>query len=105
MNSNIFNIFKSACVSLMAAAFMIHGSAAFAGDVPDSLKGTTVVDAAKAKSLIDSGVLAVDARVANEYAESHIKGAISIPYKEKSAKSVEFRCEPGQHRPEQTSRG
>lgn len=74
----------------MAAAFMMHGSAAFAGDVPDSLKGTTVVDAAKAKSLIDSGVLAVDARVANEYAESHIKGAISVPYKEKSAKSVEF---------------
>ena len=90
MNPNIFNIIKSMSISLITAAVMMHGSAAFAGDVPESLKGVTVVDAAKAKSLIDSGVLAVDARVANEYAESHIKGATNIPYKEKSAKSVDF---------------
>ena len=32
----------------------------------------------------------IDARVAMEYAESHIKGAISVPYKEKSAKSADF---------------
>jgi rhodanese-related sulfurtransferase len=49
-----------------------------------------VVDAVKAKSLIDSGVMVIDSRVANEYAESHIKGAISVPYKEKSAKAVDF---------------
>lgn len=85
MNSNVFNIFKSACISLITGAVVIYGSAAFAADVPDSLRGATVVDAADAKSLIDSGVLVVDARVANECAESHIKGAISIPYKEKSA--------------------
>jgi rhodanese-related sulfurtransferase len=35
-------------------------------------------------------VLVVDARVANEYAEAHIKGAKSIPYKEKSVKAREF---------------
>ena len=59
-------------------------------DTPDSLKGATVVDAIKAKSLVDSGVMAIDARVANEYAEGYIKGAINVPYKEKSAKAVDF---------------
>jgi rhodanese-related sulfurtransferase len=65
------------------------GNTAFA-DTPDSLKGATLVDAVKAKSLFDAGVKVIDARVANEYAESHIKGAINVPYKEKSAKAVDF---------------
>lgn len=64
--------------------------AAFAADTPTSEKGIVVVDSIKAKSLMDGGVLMVDARVANEYAEAHIKGAKSIPYKEKSAKVREF---------------
>jgi rhodanese-related sulfurtransferase len=63
---------------------------AFAADTPTSEKGIVVVDSQKAKSLIDGGVMMVDARVANEYAEAHIKGAMSIPYKEKSAKVREF---------------
>jgi rhodanese-related sulfurtransferase len=32
----------------------------------------------------------IDTRVANEYAEAHIKGAMSIPYKEKSEKAINF---------------
>ena len=57
---------------------------------PDSLPGVTVVTAEKAKAMAESGVLIVDTRVANEYVEQHIKGAVNIPYKEKSAKSVNF---------------
>jgi rhodanese-related sulfurtransferase len=57
---------------------------------PESISGVTVVTAEKAKAMADSGVLIVDTRVANEYVEQHIKGAISIPYKEKSDKSVHF---------------
>jgi rhodanese-related sulfurtransferase len=57
---------------------------------PESISGATVVTADKAKAMADSGVLMVDTRVANEYVEQHIKGAISIPYKEKSDKSVHF---------------
>ncbi len=89
MNIDMKNIFRKTSFVLAAVAFLLIGNTAFA-DTPDSLKGATVVDAAKAKSLIDSGVMAIDARVANEYAESHIKGAINIPYKEKSAKAVDF---------------
>jgi len=89
MSSDLKNIFSKTSFVLAAVAFLLMGNAAFA-DTPDSLKGAIVVDAVKAKSLIDSGVMAIDARVANEYAESHIKGAINIPYKEKSAKAVNF---------------
>jgi rhodanese-related sulfurtransferase len=89
MNYDFKKIVKDVCISLAAVAVLLFGSAAMA-DTPDSLKGATLVDAAKAKSLFDSGVKVIDARVAIEYAESHIKGAVSVPYKEKSAKSVDF---------------
>ena len=83
------NIFRRICFLSAAVTFLLMGNAAFA-DTPDSLKGAILVDAVKAKSLSDSGVMVIDSRVANEYAESHIKGAISVPYKEKSTKSVDF---------------
>jgi rhodanese-related sulfurtransferase len=89
MDYDFKKMFKGVCVSLATIAVLLFGSAALA-DTPDSLKGATLVDAAKAKSLFDSGVKVIDARVANEYAESHIKGAVSVPYKEKSAKAVDY---------------
>ncbi len=57
---------------------------------PPDLPGVTVVSAAQARDLMHQGVLMVDTRVANEYVEQHIKGAVSIPYKEKSAKASNF---------------
>ena len=81
---------RSIGISLATAAVLLFSNATFAADTPASIKGGTLVDAAKAKSLIDAGTKVIDARVANEYAEAHIKGAISAPYKEKSAKSAEF---------------
>lgn len=57
---------------------------------PPDLPGVTVVTAQQARDLMAKGVLIVDTRVANEYVEQHIKGAVSIPYKEKSAKSPDF---------------
>jgi rhodanese-related sulfurtransferase len=59
-------------------------------DTPASLDGATVVTAEKVKDLQAKGATVVDTRVANEYAEAHIKGAISVPYKEKSAKAPDF---------------
>ncbi|MGA8863928.1 MAG: rhodanese-like domain-containing protein [Gallionella sp.] len=89
MSFNLQYNLKHVCISLTAAAVLVFANAAFA-DTHDSLKGATTVDAAKAKSLIDSGVMVVDSRVANEFAEAHIKGAVNVPYKEKSAKAVNF---------------
>jgi rhodanese-related sulfurtransferase len=89
MKFNKFNLVKNIFLSFTTAAVLLLGNAAFA-DTPDGLKGATLVDAAKAKSLIDGGAKAIDARVANEYAEAHIKGAMNVPYKEKSAKAADF---------------
>ncbi len=68
------------CVSFGAAA----------ADTPASLAGVKLVSADEAKKLQDGGVPLIDTRVAAEYAEKTIKGAKSVPYKEKSAKEVGF---------------
>jgi rhodanese-related sulfurtransferase len=63
---------------------------AWAEETPLSLNGVKIVSAQEAKPMLDRGVPFIDARVATEYAEKSIKGAKSVPYKEKSAKSVDF---------------
>lgn len=75
---------------LLTFTLGFSAAAAFAADTPDTLAGAMLVDAAKAKSLQDAGARIIDTRVAAEYAEAHIKGAISVPYKEKSAKAADF---------------
>lgn len=66
----------------IAALFLTPAVAMAAEDTPMSIPGGTYVDAAKAKALYDKGALFVDARVAQEYAEKHIKGAVNVVYKE-----------------------
>jgi rhodanese-related sulfurtransferase len=73
-----------------AATLALSAGAGFAADTPLQLAGVTVVSADQARKLRDSGVPVIDIRVANEYVDSHIKGATNVPYKEKSAKDVKF---------------
>ena len=61
-----------------------------AADVPPALAGAKVVSADDVVRLQRNGAVVVDVRVAAEYAEGHIKGAISVPYREKSAKAPNF---------------
>ncbi|NWG87045.1 MAG: rhodanese [Hydrogenophilaceae bacterium] len=75
---------------IAAVAFALPAANAVAAMTPESLAGVTLVNADKAKELQGKGGVMVDTRVANEYAEAHIKGAISVPYKEKSAKAADF---------------
>ena len=77
---------KFLCVAALATSF----GSAWASETPTTLTGTTVVKAADVKKMLDSGVAVIDTRVAAEYAEKTIKGAKSVPYKEKSAKDVKF---------------
>ena len=75
------------------AAVILGASAAlpaWSAETPASLAGVKLVTAEEAKKLQDSGVPLIDTRVAAEYAEKTIKGAKSVPYKEKSAKAVNF---------------
>ena len=79
---------------LKTAAALVLGIAAAlpvaATETPASLPGVKNVGADEVKKLLDSGVPVIDTRVAAEYAEKTIKGAKSVPYKEKSAKEPGF---------------
>jgi rhodanese-related sulfurtransferase len=57
---------------------------------PVELPGTTLVDAKTVALLLEQGVPVVDTRVASEYKQNHIAGALSIPYGERSLKDVAF---------------
>jgi rhodanese-related sulfurtransferase len=74
------------CTVLGAAAM----GAATAAETPSSLAGVKIVGAEEVKKMLDAGVPVIDTRVAAEYAEKTIKGAQSVPYKEKSAKEAGF---------------
>lgn len=75
---------------LVAVMLVLAAGSAYAGDTPTSLAGATVVTAEQARQLMAEGAVMIDARVANEYVEAHIKGAKNVPYKEKSAKAVDY---------------
>ncbi|HVM81009.1 MAG TPA: rhodanese-like domain-containing protein [Stellaceae bacterium] len=79
---------------IQLAALLVLGLAfagpAHAADTPPTLAGATLVNAQEVAKLQAAGAVVIDARVASEYSEGHIKGAVSIPYREKSAKDVGF---------------
>lgn len=86
-----FHTLRLALSSLaLGATLLASAPAAFASETPNSLDGVKLVSAEEAKKLQDAGAPMIDTRVAAEYAEKSIKGAISVPYKEKSAKEVGF---------------
>jgi rhodanese-related sulfurtransferase len=57
---------------------------------PTSLPGAKVISAAEARALIAQGVPVYDVRVEDEYKNAHVPSAQSVPYKEGSAKEVDF---------------
>jgi len=57
---------------------------------PRTLPGATIITAEEATELMEKGVPIFDTRVKEEYVDGHIKGALSLPYGEKSAKEVDF---------------
>ena len=64
--------------------------AALGNWTPSQLPGVTVVTSKEVVALQQQGVPVVDVRTAKEYNERHIRGAVSIPYAEKSLKDVAF---------------
>lgn len=87
---------RRGAMAAMVGALLLAAGAAFAGDVPPTLAGVTVVSAEQAKRMTEAGVPIVDTRVGNEYADAHVKGAKNVPYKEKSAKDVAFNAKDDQ---------
>jgi rhodanese-related sulfurtransferase len=82
------NTFRLLAAALMFALLPTH--AALADNTPAVLSGAKLITAEEAVKAIGGGAVAIDTRVASEYAEGHVKGALSVPYREKSEKSAEF---------------
>jgi rhodanese-related sulfurtransferase len=83
---------KNPVLRFIAAGALTLGfmATASANMTPDKLDGVKLVTAEQARDMLAKGAPLIDTRVAGEYAEKTIKGAISVPYKEKSAKDVKF---------------
>lgn len=83
---------KSTLLRFMAASALSLGflAPASASMTPEKLDGVKVVSAEQARDLQAKGAPVIDTRVAAEFAEKAIKGAVSVPYKEKSAKDTTF---------------
>ncbi len=78
---------------VLAAAVLAVGlasGAARAADAPAVVAGAKVVTAEDVVKLEGAGAVVVDARIASEYSDGHIKGAVNVPYREKSKKDVNF---------------
>jgi len=88
MNARLFHIVRHIFVAMAFSAACAGGAAA--AETPAKLDGVKVVSAEEAKRLLDQGVPLIDTRVASEYAEKTVKGAKSVPYREKSAKDINF---------------
>ncbi len=57
---------------------------------PKALPGATVVTLPEVKALVGNGAVLVDTRIADEYRDKHIPGALWLPYAEKSLKDIAF---------------
>ncbi|UCE72173.1 MAG: rhodanese-like domain-containing protein [Nitrospiraceae bacterium] len=82
---------KKVLVVLLVMSLCLIAGQTMAAKVmtPESLDGATVVDAEWVKQN-EGKVMVFDARKKGEYVEGHIPGSISVPYKEKSEKTVDF---------------
>ena len=78
------------CIAAALFFTFLSADAALAEDTPAVLSGAKLITAEEAVKAIGSGAVLIDARVASEYAEGHIKGAINVPYRERSAKAADF---------------
>ena len=83
---------KRTCLqwTLTMALGALAGPAVRAAGTPAALHGVKTVAAEDVKKLLDSGVPVIDTRVSAEHAQKTIKGAVSVPYQELSAKNVDF---------------
>ena len=57
---------------------------------PDTLSGATTVSADKVAELVRDKVVVVDTRTEKEFEAEHIRGAVNLPYVERSLKETDF---------------
>ena len=86
------SIFSRSIRFILMAFVAMFSMVSIAQETPTTAPaGVKLVEAAEVQALQGKGATLVDTRVAAEFAEATIKGAISVPYNpEKSAKAVGF---------------
>ena len=84
------NLYGIAIHAVAVLGVVIFSATAAAAETPARLDGVKVISAEDAKRMQEQGVPVIDTRIAVEYEEKTIKGAKSVPYREKSAKDVKF---------------
>jgi rhodanese-related sulfurtransferase len=82
------NSLKLALSSASKADF--KSVASMLNTTPTSLPGAKIISAAEARMLIAKGMPVYDVRDPEEFERAHVPGALSVPYKESSAKEVGF---------------
>jgi rhodanese-related sulfurtransferase len=80
-------VLRSLVAGALVAGFV---APAAAQSTPESLDGVKIVTAELARDLGAKGAALIDTRTPNEFAEKTVKGAINVPYGEKSAKAADF---------------
>lgn len=81
---------KVLSVVIALSLLLIAGQVMASGVMtPESYEGITIVNAEWVKAN-EATVKVFDARKKGEYVEGHVPGSISAPYKEKSAKVLDF---------------
>ncbi len=76
-------------LSVVIAVVLLLVAGHAMAETPESLDGVKLVNADWVNTNF-TRVKIYDARQKGEYVESHIKGAISAPYREKSEKNIDF---------------
>lgn len=80
--------------AILALGLALAASVALAEEepmTPATLKGAKVIDATEAAAVADKGDAAIfDMRKALNFEKGHLKGAVSMPYDQKSDKTEKF---------------
>lgn len=77
-------------VPALLAFIGLASTPSYAVDTPEKVEGVKTITAEELQKIQAGGGTIIDARIASEYADSHITGSVNIPYREKSAKAIDF---------------
>ncbi|MDP1957860.1 MAG: rhodanese-like domain-containing protein, partial [Rhodocyclaceae bacterium] len=76
----MFDFSRNLLLTAFASCAFVAAAPALAQETPSAVPGVEIIDSVQVKDLMSKGVKMYDVRVPGDYAEAHIKGAISLPY-------------------------
>lgn len=86
----MFDFSRNLLLTAFASFAFVAAAPALAQETPSTVPGVEIITSEQARDLMSKGVKMYDVRVPGDYAEAHIKGAISLPYTNKSENKPDF---------------